>query len=510
MKSAFTTTPSPPREVLASRRAWAGSGDPHRTTGYGHDASRTKSGHRGAGQRHRQPSSRSSRRPPSIGTASVQFMRADSLHPHDRHAGVGHLHLPRHQCRRTIRASHGDREFLDAPARPEWPSLNVPPTPPPVSIQAIEAFPGLTFSGPTCMAYPPGETQRLFVCTKGGTRLRDPQRHRPHAHRLDGAHPVRGRRRALQRRQLRRNPSAPPANKDCLGMAFHPDYATNGSCLHLLLGVHRRLDLRAGFTDHPEQSHLVGTHRHPEFGAGADPAARRLHQPQRRRPALRSGRLSLRFARRRGQSERPGAQQPAHRQGLLLRHPADRRESRRGRNRRRKRRRSRRREPSAQLPPRHPPLRRKGGLRNSGGQSLHRGHLLQRPSVVPTAVRTEFWAVGLRNPWRFSFDGNDLWCGDVGGGAREEINLITRGGNYGWVYREGEIAGPFTTYARTGTAREFHRHRRRAAPQIQPRLRHQPGRLGDRRIRLSGHPRAEPDRILHLRRLRLRQRLVAR
>ncbi len=60
-------------------------------------------------------------------------------------------------------------------------------------------------------------------------------------------------------------------------------------------------------------------------------------------------------------------------------------------------------------------------------------------AVNPANVHTEFFAVGLRNPWQFSFDPltGDLWVGDVGNALWEEISVVTNGGNYGWGYFEG-------------------------------------------------------------------------
>jgi glucose/arabinose dehydrogenase len=64
----------------------------------------------------------------------------------------------------------------------------------------------------------------------------------------------------------------------------------------------------------------------------------------------------------------------------------------------------------------------------------HRG----RPLEAGT-VRTETWATGLRNAWRFSFDPKTGTCfaGDVGQNLYEEIDILVSGGDYGWHDAEG-------------------------------------------------------------------------
>ncbi len=72
------------------------------------------------------------------------------------------------------------------------------------------------------------------------------------------------------------------------------------------------------------------------------------------------------------------------------------------------------------------------------------------PFVGDPAVSDEVWALGLRNPWRFSFDRalGDLWIGDVGGSRWEEVDFqpaASDGGeNYGWPPMEGPDCGSGT------------------------------------------------------------------
>lgn len=61
------------------------------------------------------------------------------------------------------------------------------------------------------------------------------------------------------------------------------------------------------------------------------------------------------------------------------------------------------------------------------------------PFVADSSYLPQIYALGFRNPWRWSFDRHtgEIWMGEVGQSAWEEVNRIEAGGNYGWPIMEG-------------------------------------------------------------------------
>lgn len=61
------------------------------------------------------------------------------------------------------------------------------------------------------------------------------------------------------------------------------------------------------------------------------------------------------------------------------------------------------------------------------------------PFIGKEGTRPEIWALGVRNPWRWSFDAatGEMWIGDVGEDVREEIDVAHMGDNLGWGWMEG-------------------------------------------------------------------------
>ena len=314
------------------------------------------------------------------------------------------------------------------------PTLNVPASPPTTAYSLPNALGTLTFTQPLCLVTPPGETQRLFVCEKGGLLkvVTDVTAASPTASTfLNLPSYLTGKSEAID------------TGSECglLGLAFHPNYATN-RYFYIFYSVTKggqryqrvsRFTTQAGnanaadtsselilieqldqYNNHnggdlhfgPQDGHLyisVGD----EGNANDDPT----FNSQLINKDLFSGILRIDVDRDMANSVEPTAHAAIPTDSNVARFA---------------------------IPKTNPfvPVALGGDWNGT-----------YNGSTVTGTVRREFWATGLRNPWRMGFDPATglLWCGDVGQGQREEIDIITRGGNYGWVYREGTIAGPRTT-----------------------------------------------------------------
>jgi len=293
-------------------------------------------------------------------------------------------------------------------------TLKVPLVPAVHGYQIVDAFPGVSFSRPVGLVTQPGETNRLFIVEQNGyvyviTNLANPTK----TLFLDIS-PV----------------DQSDGEAGLLGMAFHPDWRSNGLFYIFYMinttvnDVSGRFDRLSRFEIDPanpnaalratEQSLIsqldeYGNHNAGDLHFGPDGYLYVSLGDEGGTAALVNSRyINKDFF------------------GAILRLDVDKR-------------------PGSLSPNSHPAVH-----KNTQGQA-HYAVPSDNPfvgatsfngsSIDPNTVRTEFWAVGLRNPWRFSFDPVTglLYCGDVGQKQREEVDIIVKGGDYGWFYREGKI-----------------------------------------------------------------------
>lgn len=297
---------------------------------------------------------------------------------------------------------------------PPWPPWNLPPTAPLPTFRWIDALPGLTFQDPVDLVAAPGETNRLYVVERTGlihvVHLEDTPRSSVF---LD----------------LRADLLSDYLESGLLALAFHPDYARNRQFFTYRVlrgsrsdGQFAAFDVLARHTtsaDNPDladptsEARLIAqedgsdTHNGGDLAFGPD------------------GYLYLSL----GDESPPTDQTAGDRQpmnlffGALLRLDVDR------------------------LPGNPPPNPHPGvdpNLYAIPADNPFVG-LTQYPgtTIDPLTLRTEFYALGFRNPWRMAFDplSGELLLGDVGGATYEELNRIRPGANYGWPYREGHERG---------------------------------------------------------------------
>lgn len=308
-------------------------------------------------------------------------------------------------------------------------ALTMPAAPPVNAWQMVDALPGLTFNQPICIASLPGDTHRMFVCE----RIADIQ----HIPDVTAAVPTKNTFLNLLTVIAGRSPvetieGGGNAEFGLLGLAFHPQYATNGyfyvaytvrisggsyyerisrfkvsaadptvadpsSELILLQQLDEGANHNGGDLHFGLDGYLYYTAGDEENGYDV------RHNSQRINKDFYSGIFRLDVDKKPGNLEpSPHAAVPTDAGIARFSVPVD-------------------------NPFVHTSL---GGTWDGTYNSI---------AITPlNTVRTEFWCTGLRHTWRFSIDSatGDIWGGDVGQDTYEEVNKIVKGGNYGWVWRE--------------------------------------------------------------------------
>jgi uncharacterized repeat protein (TIGR03806 family) len=285
---------------------------------------------------------------------------------------------------------------------------NLPAQPPQFGYALANAFPSVSLSLPVCITSPPGETNRLFILEKAGnivviTNLANPTR-----------------------TVFMSLSVLSDSESGLLGLAFHPGYATNSYFFVFSsrpASGNARQQCISRFQTSPTNPN------HGLVGSELTLIAQNDRLANHNGGDLHFGPDGYLYA----TVGDEGAQYNGYRNAqnitnnffsAILRIDVDKR-------------------PGNLLPNPHPasstnyfipadnPL---IGLTNFNGQAVN-----------PTNIRTEFYAIGFRNPWRMSFDPatGRLYVGDVGQDLYEEVDVVPKGGNCGWAYYEGfHLAAP--------------------------------------------------------------------
>lgn len=278
--------------------------------------------------------------------------------------------------------------------RPANPSCVAPARPlQNVSYSLTDAFPGMTFYKPVLVLQAPGETGRMFVVEQSG---------RIFTVNLSGT-PV-----ATLFADLRNIVDSGPNEAGLLGMAFHPAYASNG----LVFLSYTTSDDPVGDTGVNLRSRISRFNvasDHSSLNMTSERNLITLAQPY---PNHNGGNIAFHPTEGylyigfgdggSGGDPENRAQNTSELFGKILRIDV-----------------------------------------NVTDPEWNAGTLYKIPAYNPYVVvgggKAEIYALGMRNPWRWSFDRQtgELWAGDVGQDTWEEIDKIIPGGNYGWHQREG-------------------------------------------------------------------------
>jgi len=361
--------------------------------------------------------------PPNAGTAQV---KADGrvLYTHNGSSGAfdAFTYSVQNSLGRTSNIGTVSLT-LDSSLRLPNTTITIPNTPPPVGFQVVDAFPGLTFEDAVALRTHPAFPNHLFVCERRGTVSYIPD--------VTSPNPVR--QVLLNINSQVRFDNTVEGEMGLIGLDFHPGFATNGHFFVYYVTptsgspFFNRL---ARFTANPntltaetntqqvlfsvidEQFNHNGGDLHfgPDgylyIGMGDEgDQYNRMQNAQRIDKDFYSGILRIDV------DKRPGNLEPAPHYGIPT-----------GGNG----------QAFYSIPADNP--------------FLSAASIAGRP-VNPATRRGEFYAIGFRHPWRFSFDINgELWIPDVGQDRYEEINIVQAGDNAGWAFFEGAQHSTATLY----------------------------------------------------------------